>query len=69
MKIRGIYAIDQKDRILTESELKEKAQGEIVRKLTESFLINFGDQMIKEDASIKYPYGRFYLDIDVKSAQ
>lgn len=65
MKIRGIYAIDQKDRIIGEDALKEKAQKAIVEDITNSFSLKFGNQIVKEEATNKYPHGRFYLDIFV----
>ncbi len=65
MKIRGVYSINQTDRILTDDKLREKAQKAIIEDLTNSFSQNFGDQIIREEGSVKYPYGRFYLDIDV----
>lgn len=68
MKARGLYVIGQTDRILREEELRHVAQVEIVKQLTEVFVSNFGDKIVKEEASQKYPYGRFYLDVNVEPA-
>ena len=66
MKIRGIYTIAQNDRILREEEIRLKAQDAIGLQIMEAVKKEMSPSIIKEEPSPKYPFGRYYLDLDVE---
>jgi hypothetical protein len=65
MKIRGIYQIKQIDRTLREDEVRLVAEQEIAAQIVETVSTELSTYIVKEEPSPKYPFGRYYLDLDI----
>lgn len=64
MIVRGLYSIQQTDRIMKSDELKGHAIEEISKQIANQIVTNFSESVTKEEPSPRYPYGRFYIDVD-----
>ncbi len=69
MIVRGIYEIQQMDRIMREEQIRAKAQEMIAAQIRDAVISQTNPSIIKEEPSPKYPFGRYYLDLNVEVAQ
>jgi hypothetical protein len=67
--IRGNYIIKQLDQTLREEELKDLARDEIARQLVLATIGELSDNLIREESSPKYEYGRFIIDVDINALE
>ena len=62
-KIRSVYEVTPTDQTMTEQNLQAKAKGFIATDIGNKIADELNINIIREAATTKYPYGRFYLDV------